>query len=252
MTRTYVVTGAASGMGRASAELLRARGDRVVGVDLRDADICADLSSADGREHMVAAVDAMTGGTIDGLIACAGTSQRLPITIAINYFGAVATLEGLRPMLARGTQPRAVAITSYAAIMPTDEALVAAALAGDEALALALAEGKEVMIYTSSKAALARWCRSAAIGSDWAGQQILLNMVAPGMVDTPMIAHRLHDPAAFEAFKQQMPLPLGRYAQPGELAELIAFLAGPANSYLVGQQIFADGGTEAHARPDRL
>lgn len=252
MTRTYVVTGAASGMGRATAELLRARGDRVIGADLKDADVCADLASPDGRERMVTGVEAMSAGTIDGLIVCAGTSQRLPITVAINYFGAVATLAGLRPMLARGDRPRAVVITSYAAIMPIDEALVAAALDGDEAKALTLAEGKEVMIYTSSKAALARWCRAAAIGPEWAGQGILLNMVAPGMVDTPMIAHRLHDPAEFEALKRQLPLPLGRYAQPGELAELIAFLAGPANSFLVGQQIFADGGTEAHARPDRL
>lgn len=73
-------------------------------------------------------------------------------------------------------------------------------------------------------------------------------MVAPGMVHTPMIAHRLDSEAAFEAFKQQLPLPLDRPAKPEELAELFAFLASPQNSYLVGQHIYADGGTEAFVR----
>jgi NAD(P)-dependent dehydrogenase (short-subunit alcohol dehydrogenase family) len=198
---------------------------------------------------MLVEVEHAVSGVLDGLIVCAGTSQRLPVAMAVNYFGAVAALAGLRPLLAAGNAPRAVVITSYASVMPIDDALVEAALSGDEAEALSRAAGKEVLIYTSSKAALARWCREAATSTDWAGRQILLNMVAPGVVDTPMIAHRLKDRAALAEFTKLMPLPLGRYAQPEELAALIAFLASPANTYLVGQHIFADGGTEALARP---
>ena len=56
MKRTYVVSGSASGIGAATAALLRDRGDRVVGVDLRDADVVADLSSARGRTAAVAGV----------------------------------------------------------------------------------------------------------------------------------------------------------------------------------------------------
>lgn len=252
MPRTYVVTGAASGMGRAVTALLQSQGHRVVTVDLHDADLCVDLSLAQGRQKMIEGVTTAVHGGLDAVVACAGTSQRLPVTMSVNFFGVLATLEGLLPVLAEGNQPRAVVVTSYAAIMPLNDALVDAALAGDEGQALALAEGEDVRIYTSSKAALARWCRSAATREEWAGRGILLNMVAPGMVDTAMIAHRLKDAAAFAEFKKQMPLPLGRYAQPEEVAQLIAFLASPENSYLVGQHIFADGGTEAIARPDFL
>jgi NAD(P)-dependent dehydrogenase (short-subunit alcohol dehydrogenase family) len=200
---------------------------------------------------MIKGVGARCGGMIDGLIVCAGTSVRLPITMAVNFFGAVATIEGFRPMLAKSSAPRVAVITSYAATMPLDDALVDAALVGDELGTLALADGKDVKIYTSSKAALTIWCRRAAVRAEWAGSGILLNMVAPGMVDTPMVARRLHDPAAFAEFKTQMPLPLDRYGQPGEVAELLIFLASEVNSYLVGQHIFIDGGTEALVRGAR-
>ena len=60
-----------------------------------------------------------------------------PLTIKVNYFGAVATLEGLRPLLAAGTDPRAVVISSVASLHPSDPAIVDAALAGDEAAAVA-------------------------------------------------------------------------------------------------------------------
>lgn len=251
MARTIVVTGAASGIGRATAALLRETGDRVIGVDLKDSDVAADLSTATGRLAMVDDVARLSGGTVDGLVVCAGTSARLPVTMAVNFFGAVATLEGLRPLLAKSEAPRAVVVTSYAATMPVDEALIDAALARNETHALALAEGKDVMIYTSSKAALAIWCREAAVSDDWAGANILLNMVAPGMVDTPMVSHRLHDPAAFAEFKKHLPTRLDRFAGPEEIAQLLVFLASPANSYLVGQHIFIDGGAEAYVRGPR-
>lgn len=248
MARKYVVTGTASGMGKATAALLRSQGHEVIGVDLRDADVIADLSKPEGRAALIEGVKAKAGDSIDALIHCAGTAIYEPITMAVNFFGAVAALEGLRPLLAKGTYPRAVAITSFAALMSPDEDMIAAALAGDETKALALGEGKGVTNYTSSKAALAQWCRAAAITPEWAGCGILLNMVAPGMVDTPMIAHRLATRESLEEFKKQLPLPIDRFAQPEELAELLTFLTSPQNSYLVGQNIYADGGSEAVVR----
>lgn len=255
MARTYVITGAASGMGASIARLLASDGHTIIGVDMVEAtlvSVIADISTPQGRSKMIAEIDQITGGIVDGLLVCAGTSARIAKTLSVNFFGAVATLEGLQPMLARGTDPRAVVITSYASTMQTDEAIIKAALEGNEQRGLELAEGKDVIIYTSSKAALALWCRRHATRAEWAGSGILLNMVAPGMVDTPMIAHRLRDPVDFEAFKKQLPLPLDRYAQPEEIAMLLRFLSSPDNSYLCGQHIFIDGGSEALKRPDHF
>jgi len=103
-------------------------------------------------------------------------------TIAINYFGAVATLEGLRPLLANSPRPRAVAICSTAALLPTDDAVVNACLAGNEVLALAEMRARPQTAYMSSKRALSLWLRRAAVADRWAGAGILLNGVAPGVM----------------------------------------------------------------------
>ena len=77
MSRLVVVTGAASGIGAAVAAMLRARGDRVLGVDLKDAEVCADLSTAEGRASAVEAVlEQQSGGVVDGLVTCAGGRSR--------------------------------------------------------------------------------------------------------------------------------------------------------------------------------
>ena len=97
MIRTTVITGAASGIGKATAERLRADGQTVIGVDLRDADITADLSTAEGRAALVEQVTARSGGHVDAVIAVAGLVAASPVTVAVNYFGAKATVEGPPP-----------------------------------------------------------------------------------------------------------------------------------------------------------
>src|SRR5262245_16572685 len=74
MARTYVVTGSASGIGRATCELLESEGHRVVDVDLHDAAVTADLATPAGRAAMVEAVTAATGGAVDAVVANAGVS----------------------------------------------------------------------------------------------------------------------------------------------------------------------------------
>src|SRR5690606_5228039 len=70
--RTIVVTGSASGMGAATKARLEAAGDRVIGVDVKDADVVADLGTAGGRQAAVDAVAERSGGAIDGLVTWAG------------------------------------------------------------------------------------------------------------------------------------------------------------------------------------
>ena len=104
-------------MGAATRARLEADGQRVIGVDLRDAEVVADLGTPDGRQAAVDAVAELAGGSIDGLVTWAGVpglTEGPPgsLLASVNYFGTVALLEGLRPLLAAGDRPAAVAISS--------------------------------------------------------------------------------------------------------------------------------------------
>jgi NAD(P)-dependent dehydrogenase (short-subunit alcohol dehydrogenase family) len=253
MARTVVITGAASGIGKATAAILAKSGSRVIGVDLHDAEVIADLGTTDGRQQLIDSVRAIAGERIDAVFACAGIAVPDSLTVAVNYFGVVATLEALRPLLARGNQPRAVTITSIASILPdVDQELVAACLHGNEALALDVARRKGAAFYISSKAALARWVRRTAIRPEWAGSGILLNAVAPGLIDTPMGRGLINDKERMAVVQQIFPLQIGRYGQPEEVGQLLHFLGSPENSFIVGQIIFIDGGGEATNRGDQI
>src|SRR5262249_35071058 len=108
-TRTCVVTGAASGIGRATCERLAGLGHRGCDVDRAGASVNAALGTPEGRAAMVEAVAEASGGTVDAVVANAGTNATAELCVRVNYFGAVATLEGLRPLLAGSAAPRAVA-----------------------------------------------------------------------------------------------------------------------------------------------
>ena len=250
MSRTIVVTGSAAGIGQATAALLAASGHRVIGVDLREAEVVADLSTWAGRATLVEGVRARCGGTLDAVVACAGVARPDGLTVSVNYFGAIATLEGLRPLLERGNQPRAVVISSITSTSPVSQRLVEACLRGDEPAALRAAEGQGHTIYAATKAAVARWVRQQAPRPEWVGRGILLNAVAPGYIATPMTQSFIQDMAV--SAQQQRTLPIGRVGQPEEIARLINFLVSPENSYMVGQVVFIDGGLEAVTRGDHI
>ena len=131
---TYLMTGAASGLGAAVTARLRDRGDRVVTVDLRDADVPADLGTVDGRAGAVVRSLALVDGPLAGLVPCAGLGPQVPdhaLIASVNFFGAVAFLDGCVDALAAGVPSAAVAISSNSTtIDPTVDAdLVAAFLA---------------------------------------------------------------------------------------------------------------------------
>jgi NAD(P)-dependent dehydrogenase (short-subunit alcohol dehydrogenase family) len=159
----------------------------------------------------------------------------------------------MRPLLAKGTSPRAVGVTSFASIMQSDTEMVEACLSGDEAAALRIAENKEPAVYySSSKAAFARYMRRQAITDDWVGAGILLNGIAPGIVVTPMTRPMLDDKSRRAQLEHEVPMPIRRDGRPEEIAELLLWLASPANSLMVGQILFIDGGAEATVRGDSL
>jgi len=248
--RTVCITGSAGGIGAATRARLEGEGARVIGVDVRNAEVVADLSTSEGRDTMVRGVADACGGMLDGLVAAAGIMGNEPKVVAINYFGAVATLEGLRPLLARGTDPSAVAISSNSTTTTPGlpSALVDVILAGDEPAALAAtADVAGVFAYPASKLALARYVRKHAPTADWIGAGIRLNAIAPGVIETPMTKNDLD---FIFGIPDVFPVPIGRPGRPEEIASLLAYLLSPDAGFFCGSVVFADGGTDATVRTD--
>lgn len=243
--RTIAVTGSAGGIGSALRKRLEAQGDTVIGIDVRDAEVIADLASGDGRSAMVAAVTEHSGGALGGVVAAAGvTHDDGALVTSINFFGAVATLEGLRPLLRTGGS--AVAVSSNSTTTQPGLLLehVEACLGGDEAAARAVA-GHGVGAYGASKLALARWVRRHAITEEWIGAGIRLNAICPGFIDTPMTV----DSRDFIlGLGDLYPIPIGRAGQATEVAGLLAYLLSADAGFFCGSVITMDGGTDATLR----
>ena len=281
---TIAITGSASGIGRATRAWLEAGGHAVIGIDRRDAEVVADLGTAGGRAAAVERVGDRCGGRLDGLVAAAGiTGDDGPAVVSVDYFGAVATLAGLRPFLARATAepgdgagspgagpagegpagvgpagvgragagPRgaaAVAIASNSSTtqpgLPLD--LVERCLAGDEAGARSAARDG-IAAYGAAKLALARWVRRLAVAPGWAGAGVRLNAISPGFVDTPLTAGGWDFVASIADI---YPVPLGRPGRADEIAAIAAFLLSPDAGFFCGAVLTPDGGTEAAVRAD--
>ncbi len=126
--------------------------------------------------------------------------------------------------------------------------LVEALLAHDEEEARALAdEAGSMVTYPASKLAVAYWVRQQATSPEWAGAGVRLNAVAPGLIETPMVAGMRADPETGPML-DMLPIPIGRGGQPEDIAALVAFLLGPDAGYFCGSVVFCDGGSDALLR----
>lgn len=249
------VTGSASGIGAATADRLRAAGHTIIGVDLHSADVCADLGTEAGRRDAAAAVAERCDGALGALVTSAGiggsSTERGGRLVSINYFGTVRLLELLRPSLAAAGSAAVVCVSSNSASCqpnwPID--IAEACLAGDEERARDAAEQHaSVQAYGAAKAAIAWYVRTHAPASEWAGEGIRMNAVAPGLVETPLTEGQRADPVLGAAIAK-FPVPRGEAGRPDEIATVIEFLIGPGASLLYGSIVYADGGTDALLRP---
>ncbi|MEU6740864.1 SDR family oxidoreductase [Streptosporangium sandarakinum] len=265
---TFAVTGSASGMGAASAAVLAAAGHTVIGVDLHDAEVVADLGTAEGREKAAEEILSRCGGTLDGVAAVAGVGPNLPdaaAVVSIDYFGPVRLLERLRPALTRSGAGRAVVIGSNSAstVPMIDDRLVDLALAGEEAAARARARAAaeampaglratapSISAYASSKFALARWVRRTAVTPEWARHGVLLNAIAPGAVATPIMLGSTGDEAGRDPDAFPTPMPLGVFGRPEDIAFWVHQFLRPEARFTTGAILYVDGGTDAAMRPD--
>jgi NAD(P)-dependent dehydrogenase (short-subunit alcohol dehydrogenase family) len=252
-----VVTGSASGLGAALVELLSAEGRTVIGVDVHDADVVADLGTVAGRDTAIAEILVRCGGRLDGVVSCAGVSPLHPdpaTVVSVNWFGAMAVLDGLRPALEAGTDPGAVAISSIGAIDGTaDDALVELLLTGDEDEARAAAvdgtDYRAAICYSASKRAVGFGVRARA--GEWGRAGVRLNAVAPGRMETPMLDGLMAD-AITSVGIDSYPTGIRPSGTADDVARAVRFLLGPDATFVHGQVLFVDGGTEAMLRRDVL
>ena len=250
-----VITGCASGIGREVTQKLLAAGHEIIGIDLRDADIIADLSTLEGRKKAISDTLEKTGSEIDILITAAGMGGHLPdgkLVMIVNYFGTVELLDGFFPAMKGRPGAVALALSSNSAQMGVDpeNELVKALLAHDEQAAVDIVgDAPSAGTYGLSKHAVARAVRHRA--HEWGTAGVRLNAIAPGMTETPML-QGVRDNPDLKGALEAIPVPLNRTANVDEIANVIVLMVSDAFSFMHGSVLYVDGGTDAVVRPNQF
>src|SRR5690349_19133593 len=230
--RRALVTGGGSGIGAATAALLRERGARVVTVDLEGGDITADVRDPAAIDSAVGRAVEQLGGPADVLVAAAGVYRIQPLTeldaegwddvLHVNLRGVFLTGRAVARRLIEAGAPGAIVNLASTAALEGG---------GDEPSAH----------YNASKAGVVALTRQMAI--EWAPHGIRVNCVCPGVIDTPML-RVMDDPEAGAAWVREA-VPLARLGTAAEVARVIAFLLSDEAAYVTGAALPIDGGLTA-------
>lgn len=256
----YAITGSASGIGHEAAKKLRAAGHTVIGVDIKQAEIVADLSSVEGRRAAADGVLAASRGTLDGAVLAAGLGpgqgpDRPRLLAQVNYLGVVDLLDSWRRALAASGRAKVVVFASNSTtttpLVPARTVRAFLDHDAEKAVRSTRLFGKNssAILYAASKIAVSRWVRREAVKSGWAGAGIRLNALAPGAIMTPLLDEQLSTPKRAKLVRS-FPVPTGGFGDAGQLADWVVFMLSDAADFLCGSVVFVDGGTDAYFRAD--
>jgi len=249
----YVLTGGATGIGAAIKKQLLDDGHQVFVIDIKAADVEADLSSADGRASALAVLRDKFSNGLDGIITCAGVGSQAPtkLTTSLNYYGSVDLVNGVRDLLEKNGGA-VILVSSNSAPMSTSPEFVQALLEKTETEALNIAEDIDGhQAYSGTKLALAQWMRRNI--NEFSQQGIRINAIAPGYTQTPLTEAVENDPEYGPKIKAFMDsIPVGRPGKPEDMAKTTKFLLSDDASFISGSVLFIDGGHDAMLRPDQF
>lgn len=238
--RVALVTGAASGIGRATAARLAADGALVAALD-RDAagaSETADRIAATGGRAVPVVADVTDGQAVAEAVA-AIIDRHGVIGVLINDAGIPGA--GFFPEITFEDWRRVIDVHVHGAFHVTQAVLPGMLASGWGRIINVSSEsvwlGNQSVQYVTAKAAVVGFTR--ALAYQLASSGILVNAVAPGPVETPMLFG--NDAAGIEA--ERAAVRIGRFLQPTEIAATISFLAGPGGDAYVGQVLSPNGGT---------
>ena len=240
--RIAVITGGVSGIGAATARLLAEEGARLVLADVNDENGAAMVNELGADTAMFVHCDVSKQDDINRLIKTAvDTHGRIDILFnnaGIGSFGTSVEMDAAQWEQVIAVDLHSVFYACHAAIphMPAGSSIVNTAsisgLGGDYRFAA----------YNAAKGGVINYTRALAVDHATAG--IRVNALCPGLIDTPITAATKDIPGLLEDWVSR--IPMGRAAQPEEMAKVVAFLASDDASYVTGTIMVADGGTTAH------